>query len=367
MRIVQILGSSAGGVGTHVQGLVSSLVAAGHHVCVACPSAVEGQFGFVDRGAAVVPVEISDRPRPRDAAAIRALRSLAAEADVIHAHGLRAGALAALALVAADVPLVVTTHNAAPTGRVTAAVYSALERLVAARADLVLGVSADLVDRARSLGARAVDLAVVAAPAPPAALTDRASVRSALGLGAACPLLVSVARLAPQKDLGVLLDAVAELAEPFVLVIAGEGPMRAELAARIRQESLPVRLLGHRRDIPDLLAAADVVVSSARWEGQPVWLQEALFSGAAIVATDAGGTRAVLGDAALLVPVGDPRSLTAALRDVLTHEAVATDLRRKATRRAGELPDAEQAAAAALTAYQRVRASPRQRTFGRSR
>jgi glycosyltransferase involved in cell wall biosynthesis len=356
MRVLVVLGSSAGGVGRHVQGLVAGLAEAGHVVIVACPSGVEGRFGFADRGARVVAVEIADRPQSRDATALRTLRRLARDADVVHAHGLRAGALTALAMVRADAPLVVTLHNAAPMGRFTAPVYAALERIVARRADLVLGVSADLVERAEALGARRAALAVVAAPAPPRAFRDREALRQSLGVSAGTRVIVTAARLAPQKDLPVLLDAIAGLGlDEVVLLIAGDGPMRAELAARIRRDALPVRLLGHRSDVPDLLAAADIVASAARWEGQPVWLQEALFAGAAIVATDAGGTAAVLGDAALLVPVGDAPALTAALRHVLEDPAARDALREAARSRAAELPTGADALAAALTAYDSVR------------
>jgi len=115
-----------------------------------------------------------------------------------------------------------------------------------------------------------------------------------------------------------------------------------------------VLLLGARDDVPDLLCAADVVVSSARWEGQPVGLQEALHAGAAIVATDVGGTAAVVGDAAVLVPPGDPVSLSRAVRDVVTYGQVRDDLRSKAVERAGELPTEADAVAAALAAYAEV-------------
>ena len=83
-------------------------------------------------------------------------------------------------------------------------------------------------------------------------------------------------------------------------------------------------------------------------------LQEALHVGAAIVATDAGGTADVVGDAALLTPVGDAESLASALVDVLRHGSVRDDLRSKAVHRAGELPTAEQAVEAALAAYRSV-------------
>ena len=74
------------------------------------------------------------------------------------------------------------------------------------------------------------------------------------------------------------------------------------------------------------------------WEGQPVGIQEALHAGAAVVATDVGGTAAVVGDAALLVPPADPVSMSRAIRDVVRHGSVRDDLRSKAVERSGHLP-----------------------------
>lgn len=358
MRVLVVLGTSAGGVGHHVHGLVGSLTAAGHHVVVACPPEVDTHFALHEVAATVVPLELSDRPHPaRDARAVRDLRRLVGGADVVHAHGLRAGAVAVLAVGRAGVPVVATLHNAAPSGAVTGAVYAALERVVALRSALVLGVSADLVERMRRLGARRTGLAVVAAPPPRAAARDRYAVHADLGIDTRTSLAVVVARLAPQKGLDLLLDAQRELLGDdldLVTVVAGDGPLREHLQHRIDAEGLPVRLLGHRDDVPDLLAAADVVVSSAVWEGQPVGIQEALHAGAAVVATDVGGTAAVVGDAALLVPAGDPVSLSRAIRDVVRFGGVRDDLRSKAVERSGQLPTAADALEAALAAYRSV-------------
>ncbi|MCA0337734.1 MAG: glycosyltransferase family 4 protein [Actinobacteria bacterium] len=356
MRILLALGTSTGGVGRHVHDLAGGLIARGHEVVVAAPPEVEAQFDYAGLGATSVALELTDRPHPtRDVRTGRVLREAAADCDLVHAHGLRVGALGALALTGASTPLVVTLHNAAPSGRAGRAVHAALEQVVARRADLVLGVSSDLVRRQEQLGARRSALAVVPAATMPRIARDRYAVRHELGLEARTPLLVTIARLAPQKDLDLLLDAVAILRNRHGLelasVVAGEGPLRQRLSARARAEALPVRFLGHRTDVADLLGASDVVVSTARWEGQPVALQEALHLGAAIVATDAGGTADVVGDAALLVPVGDAETLASALADVLRHGAVRDDLRSKAIHRSAELPSLEHSIDAVLTAY----------------
>ena len=356
MRVLLALGLSAGGVGRHVHGLAAGLAAMGHEVLVAAPSSAEGTFGFAATGARVVVVEVSDRPDPRlDARAVRDLRRLARGSDVVHAHGLRAGALACLAASGTRVPVVVTLHNAAPAGRATRAVYSALERVVARRAAVVLGVSADLVARMRDLGAPGTALAVVAAPPPPAVVRTREDVRAELGAGEGVALVASVGRLAAQKNLGLLLDAVQRLSDlDLLLAIAGDGPEREALDRRIAAADLPVRLLGRRSDVPDLLAAADVVVSSADWEGQPVWLQEALLVGSPLVVTDAGGTVDTIGGAAIVVPVGDAESLADGIRLVLTDPARRAALVVRSRAAAAGLPTEADAVAAAIAAYSTV-------------
>jgi glycosyltransferase involved in cell wall biosynthesis len=368
MRVLVVLGTSAGGVGRHVHDLVASLTEAGHPVVVACPPGVETHFSFTPVATAVVPLEVSDRPQPlSDARAVRDLARLARGADVVHAHGLRVAALAVLATARAGPPVVATLHNAAPSGALTGAVYAGLERVVARGSALVLGVSADLVERMRRLGARRTGLAVVAAPPHREAHRDRHTVRASPWLPERTALAVVVARLAPQKGLDLLLDAVSLLRDhdpdlELVTVVAGDGPLRPQLEARVAAEGLPVRLLGHRGDVPDLLAAADVVVSSAVWEGQPVGIQEALHAGAAVVATDVGGTRAVVADAALLVPPADAVSLSRAIRDVVVHRSVREDLRCRAVERSGLLPTGADALEAALTAYASVLAERDRRT-----
>ncbi len=359
MKVLVVLGTSTGGVGQHVRGLVRRLTEAGHQVVVAAPADVCAHFGLAEVGAGVVSLDVTDRPHPaRDARALRVLSRVVTGADVVHAHGLRAAALAVLATARNGPPVVATLHNAAPSGALTGAVYAVLERVVARGSALVLGVSADLVDRMRALGARRTGLAVVPAPPPREAVRERHEVRAALDVGPSAALGVVVARLAPQKGLDVLLDAHRELRDDpevdLLTVVAGDGPLRDGLAARIRDERLPVRLLGRRDDVPDLLAAADVVISSAVWEGQPVGLQEALHAGAAIVATDVGGTGAVVGDAALLVPAGQAAALARAVRDVVVHGSVRDDLRSHAVERAALLPTEDDALTAALAAYRSV-------------
>ncbi|QKW36674.1 glycosyltransferase family 4 protein [Actinomadura sp. NAK00032] len=374
LRVALVLGTSAGGVGRHVRSVAAGIAGRGARVLVCGPAATEEQFGFGAAGARFAEVDLADRPRPvHDARAVARLRSLLRGADVVHAHGLRAGALAVAAgarvapgplrFSRGGPPLVVTLHNAVIAGGRTAAVYGALERVVARGAARVLGVSPDLEERMRSLGARSVGHALVPAPAPKAqpGPAARADLRAELGVGDR-PLILTVGRLAAQKGLPTLLDAAAVWAArtPRPLVaIAGDGPLAGELGARIEAEDLPVRLLGHRSDVPGLLAACDVAVLPSVWEGQPLIVQEILRAGRPLVATRVGGIPGMVGAeprpaggsllqgpesrAALLVPPGDPEALERAVSRVLDDPSLAARLGAAAAERAAALPDEDDA------------------------
>jgi glycosyltransferase involved in cell wall biosynthesis len=365
-RIVEVLATSAGGVGTHVRSLIPVLRDAGASVGVSGAPATEELFGFRAAGAEFAPADISAGLAPvADARAVLQLRRALAGADLVHAHGLRAGLVAAAARRGAglrSVPLVLTLHNALL--RDGGRLHGLLRRVEATTiraADLVLAVSGDLAANARQAGARDVRVMPVMAPPRPPAVRTRAEVRAELGLDDARPLVVAVARLHPQKGYDVLLDALARWgdARPVPLVaIAGDGPLRDELAARIRAERLPVTLLGRRDDVADLLGAADVCVLPSRWEGSPLVAQEALRAGTPLVATRTGGMPELLGDGALLVPVGDPDALGQALREVLADPDLARRLVEAGTGRAAAWPDEATAARRLVAVYRELLGAP---------
>lgn len=310
--LLLVLGTSTGGVGQHVRAVAAGL-ADSTDLVVAGPAKTEEHFAFTSCGARFVPVEVSSSPHPiADLRSVRELRRLlASEAPgVVHAHGLRAGALCVLARAR---PLVVTWHNAVLGTGPTRWVLAGLERLVARGADVTLGASPDLVQRAAALGARDAQLAPVAAPPLPPPTRPVAVVRDELG-AAGRPLVVAVGRVAPQKAYDVLLDAAGRWSGRYprpIVVVAGEGPGRSVLQAQSDDAGLHVRFLGHRADVADLLGAADVAVLTSEWEARALVAQEALRAGVPLVATAVGGVPELVGDAAVLVPWG-PREQVAA-------------------------------------------------------
>nr|WP_228760188.1 glycosyltransferase family 4 protein [Pseudactinotalea sp. HY158] len=152
------------------------------------------------------------------------------------------------------------------------------------------------------------------------------------------PILLTVARLAPQKGMGLLLEAATAVVAAYPharWLVAGDGPLREQLTRAAAGG--PVTFLGARSDIADLLATATVVVSTSEWEGQPLNLQEALRAGAAIVTTDVGGSGEVTGEAALRVRC-DAGEVAGAVLELLNDPARLERLRAAATERANELP-----------------------------
>ncbi|MFJ8582668.1 glycosyltransferase family 4 protein [Micromonospora sp. NPDC093277] len=352
--VALVLASSTGGVGQHVRSVARGLTAAGTSVVVCGPAATQEQFDFTGVGARFAPVEIPASPTPGDARAVAGLRRALAVTgvDVVHAHGLRAGLVAVLARPAA--PLVVTWHNAVLAGGLRGGLSRLVERIVARGVRVALGASDDLVERAAALGAADARLAPVAAPKLPAPRRRRAAVRAEFGVDSDRPLILSVGRLHPQKRYDILVDAAARwrtrTPAPLVL-IAGSGPAYLQLAARISAARAPVTLLGHRTDVADLLAGADLAVVTSDWEARQLFAQEALHAGVPLVTTAVGGLPELVGDAAVLIPAGDVDAVDATVRDLLDDEARRADLARRGAARAATWPTEADTVAALAALY----------------
>ena len=170
--------------------------------------------------------------------------------------------------------------------------------------------------------------------------------------------MLGAGRLAAQKGFGTLIAASARWQRrpvvPLVL-IAGDGPLDAELRRQAGQAGVAVRFLGPRRDVPALLGAADVVAVPSAWEGQPLIVQEALRAGRPLVATRVGGIPGLTGDdGAVLVPPGDPAALAAAVTRILDDPEAAARLSAAARARAALLPTETAAVDQVLGVYQKV-------------
>ncbi|WP_020378554.1 glycosyltransferase [Candidatus Microthrix parvicella] len=151
---------------------------------------------------------------------------------------------------------------------------------------------------------------------------QRRSVRAELSLPPTQIVLGYLGNLSEEKRPGWAL-ATVEALEDATLLMAGDGPLRAELDQRARslgtRESTPAcRLLGPVSDPQRFLAAIDVLLLPSATEGIPGVLVEAALVGVPTVATDVGGVRDALTtmSAGVCVPVDDFDGFVAAVRGV---------------------------------------------------
>jgi glycosyltransferase involved in cell wall biosynthesis len=154
--------------------------------------------------------------------------------------------------------------------------------------------------------------------------------RRAHGFSAGDFLVVSVARLDPQKEpLGLIRAFAAALGrdERSRLILAGDGSLRD--AARDEAARLDlggrVHFLGVQSNVAELLAAADIFALFSSYEGNPVAVMEAMAAGLPVLATAVGGVPEIVshGETGLLVPAGDRDAFAASLL------ALAADLPRR--------------------------------------
>lgn len=325
-----------GGVQGQVLGLAAALAAAGHAVTVLAPGAVgadAGSAAVVDLGGTVrVPANGSVAPLALGPGAARqALRAVAAMGpDVVHLHEPLAPGPNWALLARAAAPLVGTFHRAGasplyrllgPAARWAAgrlAVRCAVSDEAAATAAAALGGTYEVVGNG-------VDL-------------DR--YRRAAPWPAAGPTAFFVGRHEDRKGLAVLLDAWERLGTAGMagtLWVAGAGPRTADLRRR-HPPSDRLEWLGVVGDEEKAarLAACDVCCApSLGGESFGVVLLEALAAGAAVVASDLPGYRAVLGGHGALVPPGDAEALAGALRRALQAGRPDEAARRSAAEHAG--------------------------------
>jgi glycosyltransferase involved in cell wall biosynthesis len=192
-----------------------------------------------------------------------------------------------------------------------------------------------------------VERFAAAKPAPLASLATAAPRR----------VIACIGRLDRQKGVDWLLEAMprafAELPE-HDLVLAGDGPERAPLAALAQRLGIAqrVRFVGFRRDVPEILAASDVLVLASRWEGMPNAVLEAMAAGRPVVATDVAGVAEALGPLAgeQIAPPNDPGQFVRKMVAILADPALAARLGRENQLRVR----AEFSLPAMVAAYQRL-------------
>jgi glycosyltransferase involved in cell wall biosynthesis len=285
--------------------------------------------------AAGIPVTAIGKRLKLDPLALRRLVRLLRDRkfDVVQSWIFAANTYGRVAARLARVPIVITTEMAVDLWK--GKTERLVDRKLAPWCDTLVGNSNAVVEYYRALGIPEDRLTMIYSgiegEEPPD--VDRTAVRAEFGFEPTAPLVLFAGRLAEQKridDLLKALDLLHHVQPDLRTLIAGDGPLRSQLEATKQAYDLDglVLFLGHRDDVPRLMAAADLVVLPSAYEGLPNLLLEAMRFRKPVVATAAPGTTEVVidGQTGLLVPVGNPQLLARAIRDVIRDPALACRL-----------------------------------------
>lgn len=263
--------------------------------------------------------------------------------DVVHSHLNNSNTTSRVVATALGKPHVATIHT--PPGPLSedARRRTLADGATARLSTRIVGVSPQTAESyARAFRVPASRLRMIPA-APPLRSTsvgfDRSEMRRRLAGSDDVLLVCTLCRLRKGKGLDDLIFAAGKLREHLPalrVVIGGAGPDEERVRRMIDSADLGdvVRLIGHRDDVGDVLAAAEAFVLPSHHEGLPVSILEAMAAGVPCVATDVGGTRHVVQDGrtGLLVPPRAPDQLAAAIARILAPDGLAAQIAGEAAR-----------------------------------
>ncbi|MEM1272027.1 MAG: glycosyltransferase [Bacteroidota bacterium] len=161
---------------------------------------------------------------------------------------------------------------------------------------------------------------------------ERSAWRSQIGIPAGAIVFACIARLQPQKNHALLIDAFAEVArehtDAFLLLVGSESTLGPQLKEQAAGTNASDRILfaGTRSDIPDVLNASDAFVLASDWEGNPLTVMEAMAAGLPPICTAVGGVPELIEDGrtGYLVPPGNRAELAGAMARVVDADVRAT-------------------------------------------
>jgi glycosyltransferase involved in cell wall biosynthesis len=254
--------------------------------------------------------------------AARLIRSV--DADIVHTHLVHADLYGALAAKLRGRRLVSTKHNDDP---FRAGPFRYVERALAHAADRVVAITDSL---------RRFTIERVGVPAGKVetihygldGLPEAWGSNPTDEVPTDARVLLAVSRLTRQKGLDTAIEALRSLPDDVVLVVLGEGPERAALAARSPQGR--VFLPGRVPDVAAWLRRAAVFVHPARWEGFGLGVLEAMIAGLPVVATNVSSLPELVGDAGILVPPDDADALAGGIASALERPDLGAAARERA-------------------------------------
>lgn len=325
MRVLHLLDTLAmGGKEVFTVGLASHQRSTGTDARIATfdpGNAFDGEL----RDASIPHVGMSRGKGPLDLRLVRKIRAqiLGQGIDLLHCHSENPALYGALALFRRPgVPMVVTVHSG---DRDRIPLRHKLEHWVAyRRADRIVCVAPSLLERITTREFAPVRKAItlfngVLKPAH-GGPEDARALRREWGAEAGTTVVACIGRLHPVKNHLRFLEAFALARSRIggsILIMTGEGPLQAETVDKVRSLGLGehVRMLGLRKDVGRILAAADIFALPSLNEGHSISLLEACSHGKAILASRRGGNPDIVshGESGLLADPESPKDMAECL------------------------------------------------------
>jgi glycosyltransferase involved in cell wall biosynthesis len=323
-------GLAYGGAETQLVHLATQLKARGWEVCII---SITPPMAFVEQlegsGIWVVSLETTRKhPTALLRAYVKTVRLLRSwRPEILHCHMVHANLLGRATRLLCQTPVLISTaHNIYEGGKLREIAY----RLTDPLTDLTTFVSLAGAERYLQIGAvpRHKPGLVIPNGVDTGEFCPNLEARMTLRRNASLDnhfVWLSVGRLEEQKNYTHMLQAFAQVVPEYpdaILLIAGEGPLSLELEVLAKRLGLNERahFLGIRKDVPELMNAADAYIMSSSWEGMPMVLLEASATELPIVATSVGGNREVVVDneSGFLVPAHNPEALARAMRHTMS-------------------------------------------------
>lgn len=317
-----ITGLGMGGAEHVVVNLADELIKLGHTVKIAYLS---GSVLVSPKRSEIELIPIGMRGTKDFLKAFFKLRNIVKDfkPDVVHSHMFHSNIISRLIRLAIYVPkLICTVHSSNEGGKFRMLAY----RLTDSLADISTNVSQQSVNDYINKGAAKYGRMVSIANGIDTEkfrynAVFRESLRSELCVSSE-KIILAIGRLHVAKDYQNLLYAVDKLKTirtDFKVFIVGEGLLENDLKKITKEKGIEhfISFLGVRRDIKELMSAADIYVMSSAWEGLPMVILEAMACERFVVTTDCGGIRGVVGSNGFIVEPKNYTALADRLNDAL--------------------------------------------------
>ncbi|SFR15672.1 glycosyltransferase family 4 protein [Desulfoscipio geothermicus] len=376
-KLLQIVRPTEGGIGRHIITLVSGLKEE-FDVTVACPQKSSLEDKLLSENIKTLPLPLAGEVSlKRDYTSFNILRNFMRKERIhlAHAHGAKAALIARPAALWAGVPSVYTVHNSIFNEN-----WPAWKNNIAAAVEYVLSWSTDCILAVSNALCEEIKYRQKISPSKIKVIHNgillsnfnkcniQYNFKEKWNIPPNRTVVGTVARMAPQKGLSVLIKAAEQLIDKYDIhfLIVGDGPLRDKLEEEIRLSSMDdyFTFTGVVDNIAQAYAAMDIFVLPSITEGLPLTILEAMAFSLPVVATSVGGVPEIIkhGECGFLVPPDNHKELASKIAYLLDCPSIRDELRNRGRQRVSDKFDAQKMIQKTINIYYHLLKEPNPRT-----